>query len=75
MLFIPDERVHNSVGQVNPSSDILVRPIIVIHYATQVCETFGDLHILITEMDRLICVMKKVSKWLNLGFDPGNLSS
>lgn len=45
MPYTGIERVDNTVGQAN-SSDFLIRPTIVMHYATEVCETFGDLDIL-----------------------------
>lgn len=60
MPYTGIERVDNTVGQAN-SSDFLIRPTIVMHYATEVCETFGDLDILTTCMNRLNCVIQETS--------------
>lgn len=60
MPYTGIERVDNTVGQAN-SSDFLIRPTIVMHYSAEVCETFGDLDILTTCMNRLNCVIQQTS--------------
>lgn len=67
------EWVHNTMGQANLTNDLLVRLAIVIHYATKVCETFGDLDILTTCMNRLSSIIQQTSKWPNLGLGPKDL--
>ena len=47
------ERIHNAVGQANTPCDFLVRPSIVMHYTTKLCEVFQALTVLATSMDRL----------------------
>lgn len=47
------------MGQTNPSSGFLVRPTVVMHYATKVYETFSDLNVFPTCVDKLNCVSSK----------------
>lgn len=68
------ERVHNKVGQANPSSDFLVKPIFVLHYAAKVCE------VLVTSVCSPYAwtdwtMFQQASKYLDLGFGPGGLQS
>ncbi|XP_045104230.1 serine protease inhibitor dipetalogastin-like [Portunus trituberculatus] len=54
-----DEQVHNAVSQANTPNNFLALPTVVKHYITKVCETFQDLNILATRMDRLYCFIQK----------------
>lgn len=69
------ERVHDTVGQANPSSDFLVRLTNVIQYTAKVCKTLGDLDVLATCMNTLDCIIQQVSKLLDPGFRPEDLQS